>query len=1124
MKSKASLPDQAARRQALLDHDRTLLVEAGAGTGKTSLLAGRIVFLLANGRAPRHIVAITFTEAAAAELLDRINEYATQVLQGKVPDALQEALPAGLSEEQRQQLSLAEQELSDLTCTTIHGFCQQILRPYPVESQLDPNATIIEPAAAELAYADLMKDWLSEIFGRKPTSQSRAYPEVSSKAAALFHEFLKQDRAGTLKHIQDLGDFLKENRRASAAPARASIDDLLQFKHDADAFAAWYQGIGVEEDKTQDYIESLQKAAGLPPNLELPLPIEHLVELFFRPRPSTCKSDSIDFLLYRCKTAWKKLAGRNGETLNTEATNLYARCADSFARRQATVIALACEAFVSQFDDLRERFRIYKQQTALLDFDDLLHHTRQLLLDHPQVRTALAQRYQTILVDEFQDTDPIQAEILWLLCGEGDEQTAWHTRQIRPGSLFLVGDPKQAIYRFRGADIGTYLTAKNALIQSQRDCMINITSNFRSKKPILDFVNQHFASLLSEERNQPGFANLEAIRQNGDSPNIATFPIHLNDTHRNEKGNLIIERLREEEAQIVARLVASLLESHQLTDDKSESKRRLKPGDIALLAPFGTALWIYEQALENYGIPIATQAGKSFFHRQEVHDLIAITRTMADSRDTLALGALIRGPLVGLTEEAIADEMEQLKAADESARLNLWTDVTSIQNVLLRETLEILQQLARRARQTTPYQTLAAAVEELRLRPIVKARWSKQAERGLANVERFLEMAKAYDGRGLQEFALAMRQRWSDQDSEGEGRPDANADAVSIITIHSSKGLEWPVVIPINSTTLLKSKTTTFLRRNDETVHFNLFKNPTPDYEDVRTNDLAEQTLERVRLWYVALTRAADLLLLPNQDERIDNDWFSLMNLDLDSIPNWPLPEKVSYKAPETEVHSNQQDQATWQAQTQNMSEAKRQLKWHQPSHHDNDRLQSDETLILSDGDTETTTGQAQDIQGGPIRGTIMHKLIEEILTQELDQEEQTIINRARTLLEQLDQPDHDDPAKGFSSQEMGQAVHRTLTSPTIAPLVPQLTPELAIFGSNAEEDNLHLTTGIADAVATDAQGHITTVIDWKTDTNPTQKDRENHRTQLAEYLSMTKAKTGMIVYLTMGSTESLRP
>src|SRR6516225_705190 len=161
-----ALPDAGARQRALLDYTSTILVEAGAGSGKTALMAGRVALMLAHGIQPREIVAITFTEAAASELLERIQGYVASLRDGSIPPELQLALPTGLSVEQRKAIAIAAGSIDEITCTTIHGFCQQLIKPYPIEAGIDPGATIVDPAASDLAYEDLMTAWLSTRFGR----------------------------------------------------------------------------------------------------------------------------------------------------------------------------------------------------------------------------------------------------------------------------------------------------------------------------------------------------------------------------------------------------------------------------------------------------------------------------------------------------------------------------------------------------------------------------------------------------------------------------------------------------------------------------------------------------------------------------------------------------------------------------------------------------------------------------------------------------------------------------------------------------------------------------------------------------------------------------------------------
>ena len=385
-------------------------------------------------------------------------------------------------------------------------------------------------------------------------------------------------------------------------------------------------------------------------------------------------------------------------------------------------------------------WRDYKRAAALLDFDDLLYTARDLLVRHEDVRRALSKRYRHVLVDEFQDTDPLQIEILWLVCGEISEgsQGMPLARDAGPGALFLVGDPKQAIYRFRGADVNAYVNARDAIGDGS---LLKITTNFRSVEPILAFVNQRFESVLSEAAGQPGFSELSPMRKASDEvPAVAALDVAV----AADKPDAAA--FRDAEADCVADLCSRLIGNWPVQDHKTRKLRPCRYGDIALLAPVGTELWRFEEALEERGIPVSTQAGKGFFHRQEVQDLIALTRSLADARDTLALGALLRGPLVGLTEAElldIADGLPRTRTGPTGCRRLACGQIPhGIQSYgALGSRLPPVLEPA--CQTTTPYILLADAVASLDVRPQLRQRFQAGPERAIANVDLFLEMARA---------------------------------------------------------------------------------------------------------------------------------------------------------------------------------------------------------------------------------------------------------------------------------------------------------------------------------------------------------------------------------------------
>jgi ATP-dependent exoDNAse (exonuclease V) beta subunit len=1135
----ARLPDAPARLAALTDHDRTLLVEAGAGSGKTALMAGRVSLLIGAGVHPKEIVAITFTEAAASELLERIERFVQLLLGGEVPVELREALPQGLTAAQRENLEGGARTLDEITCTTIHGFCQQLVKPYPVETGIDPGAAIIDPAAAQIVYQDLMEAWLSARFGRDRGAEGLGrIPPIAGAGGEedFFTELLMKAPDETLELISKTAQFLKLHRTAHAPPATVDASTFTRLADVLTELAAWYNGCGVAEPTTGELIEDLARVATLAREVAAgPLTGRRIAELLFHTPPAACKKDETAFKQWGRKGKWKeaaKSAGRgaaHGDQLSAAGETFYQACGAAYQDFCSDLGALAFQRFVVEFDALKNLYRDYKRKAALLDFDDLLHHARDLLKCNEPVRQALARRFPRILIDEFQDTDPLQAEIMWRLAGDGDAALPWLERAIRPGALFLVGDPKQAIYRFRGADVDTYIAAKQVLASHDRGTILEITANFRSQAPILDFINSNFSSMLDVSQGQPGFAALTPVRSRGAEPSVAAFEIVLDGQQRDSRGDLVVDLVRHREARIVAALLRRLIGAYPVWDNDLHRFRPARAGDIALLAPTGTSLWIYERALEASEIPIATQAGKGFFRRQEVHDLIAVARTIADRRDTFALGALLRGPLVGLTEEEIADEIAALQnAAGTEQRLHLWTDPTRINNPILKKTMLVLQNLACKGRRTTPYQLLAEAVEELQVRPILSARHPRGAERALANVELVLEMARAYAARGIADFARALWERWADQDAQTEGRPDAEANAVSLITIHSAKGLEWPIVIPINSTTSLWSDTHFLYRRLDDTVHFRVFDFPSLDFDIVAQTEKEAQRRERVRLWYVALTRARDLLLLPRQTERIPNDWFSLFTLDINALPLIDLTTFNGTLDRSAGSAVNVQDLATWEREAVIITASERRIVWHQPSRHEgpeNPAEITDEIFVGPEAPLERlprADDEIKAIEGGRERGVILHKLLEEVLTRETDENVPALQARGAELLAELGLLDTKDASRGFSSSEMASTVHSALQLPDVAALRPRLQPEFRVYAGVQAGQKMSLTAGIADAVAFDNKGRVEAVVDWKSDVDPTPGQMEIYRAQVRDYLAATGAQLGLVVFLTSNLVERI--
>lgn len=1106
------LPDLDARIRAMTDHTSTLLVEAGAGSGKTALLAGRVVCLLARGMAPRAIAAITFSELAAGELYSCICDYLDRLLDGDTPREIEAAFPGGISSEQLAHLAVARGAIGEITATTIHGFCQQLICPYPVEAALDPGARVMNEGEAGRAWEDRLQDFLH---------RNLDVNSVETPIAA----FVLAVGTRAERVLREIADFLRRHRTARPTSVEYAPSLLQDLVDTVTRFTSWVRDQDYVEESTAALAAELDALATAyrerlgPGDPVLPA----LMAIAADPTKCSAHTNEHKWRRWGRKGKWEKAAvaaGRSkaeGGRVSAEGDTRYVAVGDAWSALQAMLGECAFAALAAQFDVLLEDYARYKREAALLDFDDLLLFARDLLRRDAAVREALVERYRAVHVDEFQDTDPVQAEILWLLCGEGGQGAPWTERRLRPGALFCVGDPKQAIYRFRGADVDTYVRAREAIRAQDPANVLEVTANFRSLAPILDWVNERFRAPLSAE-GQPGFASLLATREpDEDTPRVAAVDVPV------PEGNPSQAILREHEAAAVADLCGRLIGRYEIG---RHERSVVRAGDIALLAPAGTELWRYERALEQAGIPVSSQAGKGFYRRQEIQDLIAIARAVSNWRDTVALGALLRGPLVGLTEEDLLDIVDGLPAPDHEGairRLTLWTEPDSVRHPTAREVLGLLQRLARRSNSTTPFELLSEAIDVLRVRPLLVARHPRASERALANLDLFLAMTRPYVVRGLQAFANMMRARWQDAESQVEGRPDAEEQAVQIITMHSAKGLEWPVVIPINTMTEFRSPSGILHDRNNDTLRHALGPIHGADYRALRSGEAAQSERECVRLVYVACTRAQDLLVLPRLSAG-KVPWFDLLEMGLQELSELPSD------CLDTEVHApgeeieNQQDAEAFASEAVRIVTSTSAIERRQPSRHE----QPDEQ-VAQEQDLRVAFVEGPDdptpVRGGAERGILLHKLIEEVLTGELPDGEIEVARRAAELMLQLGVARCGDPSAGISPREVAETVRRTLALQEVAELRPRLQPEISVRRAIATGDGRAevVVVGTADAVALREDGGIDAVIDWKSDIAPGIAQRERYRSQVREYLRATGAARGLVIYMTPGQVDEVR-
>lgn len=363
-----------------------------------------------------------------------------------------------------------------------------------------------------------------------------------------------------------------------------------------------------------------------------------------------------------------------------------------------------------------------------------------------------------------------------------------------------------------------------------------------------------------------------------------------------------------------------------------------------------------------------------------------------------------------------------------------------------------------------------------------------------------------------------------------EGRPDAQEEAVALYTMHAAKGLEWPIVVPINTMTGIMAPESAVTDRDSDTFYCPVFGVKPVGYDAARDAEKAELDRERIRLWYVAATRARELLVLPRLDAaQSKSAWISLVDLSLAELPALDLSHLPSEIDLAADGEANDQTRDDFAAEAASIVARQRRLIWLAPS-----RDESADGPVLTPEAleiwAESEVGQQDDeaerpsVQGGRERGLILHKLLEEVLTGETPDDAGALSERARALIGEIGRPVMSDPSQGLSPDELAGCVVRTLVLPEIAELRPTLVPELAVYAALDADGVEQATVGIADATSFDNAGRPAVVIDWKSDVQPTVETLNHYRNQVLAYLDMTCTDRGLIVLVTTGQVITVTP
>ena len=541
---------------------------------------------------------------------------------------------------------------------------------------------------------------------------------------------------------------------------------------------------------------------------------------------------------------------------------------------------------------LREGFlhhyRLAKESRRVLDFTDLILICRNMLRDDAAARSAFQERFATILVDEFQDTDPLQAEIVFLLAADDPKQNQWWQCRPAPGKLFLVGDPKQSIYRFRRADIETYDQVKELLAVPGGRQGRGLTQNFRSVPSILSWINDLFENVMNPQPPVPWQPRYEGIAAARGRPESGPFAgegaalrvVFVTPREPESLAEASAATVRLDEARHVAALVRrAVAQEWPVRNDDKGKGRPVRYDDIALLFNAGTAFEAYEEVLRAQGIPYRISGGRRYYQRAEIRALEAVLHAIESPHDPLAVVGAMRCPFFGHSDEDLVGHAG-------ARRSWVYLEESAGRGTPFERDFTLLAELHRQRNARSVAATLEELFEQTGALSLFYLK--PDGEQRAANLLKAIDFARTHEtigGTTFGSFARWLSEMATEEREEGEAPLSEDADlevqdkaddAVRISTVHKAKGLEFPVVIlcdpagrpraqsaPVIVERTVDARTGGPGSRMEFVMGGGDRRYLSTGYAAAETREKQRLEAERLRLLYVAATRARDYLVIP---------------------------------------------------------------------------------------------------------------------------------------------------------------------------------------------------------------------------------------------------------------------
>jgi len=821
--------DHRARERARDDLATSLVVEAGAGTGKTTLLVDRIETIVRRGAARLdEIAAVTFTENAATTMKLRLRERLEAA----------RALPA-LPADERGRAASALEVLERANVCTIHALCAAMLQERPLDCGVLPGFRMADESESDVLFAAAWEEWLGERLTRGdevllealdsgiPLEPVTAWGERTS-LRGLARTLIEQRDLEPVA-AEDL--FSPEALRQELLARSARGRELAASAREGDRLAALLTVLAEFAERAR-FLSGDALVAHL---LEVPTIPVNAGHKPHWPSPEALEEG-------RAIAAWTKEARASWAAARGAAMH------GRLVRSLRGVVAL---------------YERRKARAGVLDFLDLLVRARDALRDRPSVRAYFQRRFRYLIIDEFQDTDPLQVEIARLLAGD------------REGSLVVVGDAKQSIYRFRRAEVRLFRELAREAKDAPGRGVLHLRQNFRSRPGILRFVNRVFSDLIqaSEEADQPGYEPIDPPADLGDVPSVVAVRFPAPAAASGE------DLLSAEAGALAAFLAAAAAGAHSVRDPATGQVRPSRAGDVMVLARRLTQVRHLEEAFEVAGLRFTVEGGKSVFDRQEVHEALAVLRAVDDPSDRLSLVAALRSSFFGVSDRDIVAH------ALAGGRLELLTtvDEDGPGAPTLRPALEVLKRLhSLRTRLGVPA-LLDHLYDETRI--LAALTGTRRGESQVANLEKIQALARDASSLGaltLRGFTNLLAERIESAREEPDlpsTRP-GDPDTVRVLSVHKSKGLEAPIVALYDTADRGRFSVDVVPMWEEGRIAIGFRGGCQPEgWDALVRREEKRQWGENRRLLYVACTRARDLLVIPRPpvDAALGEFWRDLV-------------------------------------------------------------------------------------------------------------------------------------------------------------------------------------------------------------------------------------------------------